>query len=77
MPDSQRVLIKLRNHGVARNAVAGTRAKLEPLFDTSQQAAGFGLQDEPAWYLAKLDQPTANPWDLGNSGLIQYKPGGK
>lgn len=69
MADTQRVLIKLRNPGVPLAAAPNGRAKLEPLFDTSPQAAGFGLQDQPTWYVAHLEKPTQNPWDNAHAQI--------
>ena len=64
--DTNRVLVKLRPSNALK--AAASRANLRPLYDTPPaQAAAFGLDSTPQWFLADLPDGAATPWDLAHA----------
>jgi hypothetical protein len=69
MASANRILVKLQP--MAALGAVGSRANLRPLHATPQTNA-FGLQTDPAWYLAYLpDAIGPNPWDLAHAKVAE------
>lgn len=63
---ANRILVKLRPSGALR--ASESRANLRPLYDSPRaEAASFGLDSAPRWYLAELPEGAATPWDLAHA----------
>jgi Subtilase family len=61
MPNSIRILVKLRQPVSLRAAAAGTTAR--PLFESQLTAAARGVAAGPVWYVAESLDGDPLPWD--------------